>query len=131
MLPIEVPRLYNLRCVVHVLGRSELIGEFINALQRPKVYLFLGGGEYPVQVKNPRRVYIEEKDVELETTYSAFVPEPKYKLFDQIGVPFRMPSFYEGSDEKVYRWKQVYFMPKNSLVEGRLLVDREGDVVWV
>ncbi len=131
VLPLEVPRLYNLRCVVHLLGEGEIIGDFVRALQKPKVYLFLGGGEYPVWIKSPRRVEVEEREVELETPYSAFVPESKYRLFDQTGVPFRLPSFYEEGEEKTYRWEQVYFLPKSSIVEGRLLVDREGDVVWV
>ncbi len=131
VLPLEVPRLYNLRCVVHVLGNGELIGEFIRALQKPRVYLFLGGGEYPVFVKNPRRVEVREEEIELEIKRSAFVPEDKVRLFDQTGIPFRLPSFYEEGEEKNYRWEQVYFLPKLSIVEGRLLVDMEGDVVWV
>ena len=131
VLPLEVPRLYNLRCVVHVLGESNLLTEFMNALRKPKVYLFLGGGEYPVFVKNPRKVGVKEEEVELEIKRSAFVPENKVRLFDQTGIPFRLPSFYREGEEKNYRWEQVYFLPKLSIVEGRLLVDMEGDVVWV
>ena len=131
VLPLEVPRLYNLRCVVHVLGDGSLIDKFMSALQEPKVYLFLGGGEYPVLVKNPRKIDVDEREVELETKYSAFVPESKASLFDQRGIPFRLPSFYEEGGEKAYRWEQVYFLPKLSIVEGLLLMDREGDVVWV
>lgn len=129
-LPLEVPRLYNLRCIIHVLGEGELIDEFAEALQKPKVYLFLGGGEYPVLVKNPRKVKVEEREVQLETKYSAFVPESKARFFDQKGISFRLPSFYQEGEEKTYRWEQAYFFPKGSLVEGRLLVDEEGDVIW-
>jgi len=131
-LPLEVPRLYNLRCVIHVLGEKELIDEFEKALQKPKVYLFLGGGEYPVLVKNPRKVNVEEREVQLETKYPAFVPVSKSQFFiiPTEGIPFRLPSFYEKGEEKTYRWEQVYFFPKESVVEGRLLVDEEGDVVW-
>ena len=131
VLPLEVPRLYNLRCVVHILADRGLIDEFMSALQKPKVYLFLGGGEYPVLIKNPRKTEVDEREVELKTKYSAFVPESKASHFDQMGVPFRLPSFYEEGEEKTYRWEQVYFLPKLSIVEGPLLVDREGDVVWV
>jgi len=131
VLPLEVPRLYNLQCVVHVLAEEKLIEEFKDALQKPKAYLFLGGGEYPVLIKNPRKVEVKEEEVELEIKRSAFVPEDKICFFDQTGIPFRLPSFYEEGEEKIYRWEQVYFLPKFSIVEGRLLVDREGDVVWV
>ncbi len=131
VLPLEVPRLYNLHCVVHVLGEGGLIREFMKALRKPKVYPFLGGGEYPVLIKTPRKVEVEEKELELETKHSAFVPESKSQFFDQMGIPFRIPSFYENDKEKTYRWEKVYFLPKNSIVEGVLFVDEEGDVIWV
>ena len=131
VLPLEVPRLYNLCCVVHVLAEKKLIEKFTDALQKPKAYLFLGGGEYPVLVKNPRMVEVKEEEVELEIKRSAFVPEDKIYLFDQTGIPFRLPSFYEDGEDKTYQWAQVYFLPKLSIVEGRLFVDREGDIVWV
>ena len=82
-------------------------------------------------VKNPRRVEVKEEEIELEIKRSAFVPEDKIHLFDQTGIPFRLPSFYKDGEDKTYRWKQVYFLPKSSIAEGRLLIDREGDVVWV
>ncbi len=132
VLPIEIPRLYRLSCTVHIVGESELLEEMKCALERPKTYLFLSGGEYPVFVKEPRLLKAEEKFFEGETKLSAYVPQNKVNLFFQKGIPFRIPSFFEKTEgERSYKWESVYYYPESSYLEGEVLIDEEGDLVWV
>ncbi len=131
-LPLEIPRLYRFEGVIHVCGEKELLENFKKALLRPKVYLSLGGGEYPVLVKNPRLVGVEERLMEGELRFWAYVPQTREKLFYGKGIHFRIPSFYEGSGgDRAYRWEKVFYMARGALFEGDVLVDEEGDILWV
>lgn len=130
-LPLEVPRLYNLWVLVHVLANKELLEEFKTALERPSYYLFLGEGEYPVLVKGVRPVHLrEEKEGDIELKYSAYVPKDRVK--GERGIFFRLASSYiKDKGERVHRWKEVYYFPSGNYLEGVFLFDEEGDIVWV
>lgn len=131
-LPLEIPRLYRFEGVIHVCGEKELLEEFREALLRPKVYLFLGGGEYPVLVKNPRFVGLEERSLYDELKHSAYVPESKASPFYSKGINYRVPSFFERvGKERAHRWERVFYMAKGMSFEGKVLIDEEGDSVWV
>lgn len=69
VLPLEVPRLYRVNCVIHTVGSS--LEKFKKALESPSLYLSFGGGEYPVLVKNPRLLGAEEKYWEGDLRYNA------------------------------------------------------------
>lgn len=131
-LPLEVPRLFRLHAIVHIRGEEQLLKTFKEALEKPSVFLSFGGGEYPLLVKNPRILRVEEKFLESELKYSAYVPDRFKKAFYDKGIAFRIPSFYRiESGERVWNWETVYYFTKGTLFEGKLLSDEEGDTVWV
>ncbi|RLJ70701.1 CRISPR-associated Cas5t family protein [Hydrogenivirga caldilitoris] len=131
-LPLEVPRLFRLRSIVHILGEEQLLKTFKEALEKPSVFLSFGGGEYPVLVKNPRILKLEERFLESELKYSAYVPDRLRKALYGEGIVFRIPSFYRiENNERMWNWETVYYFPKGTLLEGKLLSDEEGDTVWV
>ncbi|BAI70178.1 truncated CRISPR-associated protein [Hydrogenobacter thermophilus TK-6] len=43
---------FRLNVIVHIVGEEQLLRTFKGALERPSVFLSLGGGEYPALVKN-------------------------------------------------------------------------------
>ncbi|WP_457600003.1 type I-B CRISPR-associated protein Cas5b [Hydrogenivirga sp.] len=132
VLPLEIPRLYNLRCVIHVIADGETLVKFKKALENPSVFLSLGGGEYPVLVKNPRILKIEEGYCEGELRNSAYVPEKLKECIYGEGIYFRLPSFYKiQNGERVWSWEGVYYFPRRTFFEGNLWADEEGEIVWV
>ena len=136
-LPLEVPRLYNFRAVIHVSAEDKgLLEDFLKGLQGPKTYLFLGGGEYPVLVKSPRMVKAKREYVEEERLKrSAFLSdEDRKKLFvDEGGIQFRVTTFcVVENGVRDCEWIDVFYVSKGQIFEdGEVLKDEEGDQVWL
>ncbi|SHK15484.1 type I-B CRISPR-associated protein Cas5b [Thermocrinis minervae] len=133
VLPIEVPKLFELECVIHIVGQRDLLVEFERSLKNPSTYLFLGGGEYPVMVKDVKIVSYQERAMEnQDIKLSAYVPERYKQVFSGSGIAFRIPSFWKDTISKgEWTWQTVYYYPNGSYIEGEVFVDEEGDFLWV
>ncbi|WP_461828944.1 type I-B CRISPR-associated protein Cas5b [Aquifex sp.] len=133
-LPLQVPRLYKLNCVVHIYSENnELLKEFEEGLKKPKVYPFLGGGEYPVFINNVKILKASVQETEGETEYSAFVPINKKSIFlETAGIHFRIPYFCTRKEgERECEWVDVYYFQRGTLYEGEIILDEEGTPVWI
>jgi len=133
-LPLQIPRLYNLRCIVHISSEDRgLLEEFKKGLESPEVYLFLSGGEYPVLVKNVKILRGNFKCAEGETRYSIYVPEEKKNLiWERWGIHLRIPRFCKRvKGERECEWVDVYYFSKGAYYEGEILIDEEGTPVWL
>jgi len=132
MLPLEVPRLFRLRCIVHVVGEERLLEEFKKGLEKPASYLFISGGEHPVLVRYPRILEVVKQEVDIEIKHSAYVPEERGSYLWSRGIYFRIPYFCKYEEgEKVFNWKGVYYIPKGSDYSGEAFMDEEGEILWV
>ena len=133
-LPLQVPRLYKLHCIVHIHSENkELLKEFEEGLKRPKVYPFLGGGEYPVFIKSVKILEASVQRKEGEIEYSAFVPKSKKGIFPEItGIHFRIPYFCERKNgERECEWTDVYYFQRGTVYEGEVILDEEGTPIWI
>lgn len=133
VLPAEVPKLYNFKCVVHIGAEGRLIEEFLKALKSPSRYLYLGGGEYPVLVRDVKIVNAREYSGKRKLKMNAFVSEAARDLFYRFNfIQFRVSTFCrKEKGERVCDWLNVYYIQKGEIVEGNILVDEEGDIVWL
>ncbi len=134
-LPLEVPVLYNLEVLVHVVGEEELLKDFEKALKRPSSLLFLSGGEYPVKVYHVKLVEVKEEkvsDYEVRD-YNALVPQPcaERLSFSKGKTSFLVPSFLKSIKPREYHWLEVYYLQKNSFIDGRVYIDEEGSLLWL
>ncbi|GAB6065978.1 type I-B CRISPR-associated protein Cas5b [Aquifex pyrophilus] len=129
--PLEIPRLYNLTVKVHVQGEEELLKEFKKALEQPRVYLFLSGGEYPVLVKDIKLLEAEKRYIEEELLYSAFIPAKEDISLYSKGIYYRIPYFCRFEEERECEWAEVYYYQKGTDFEGEVFVDEEGEPLWL
>lgn len=132
-LPLEVPRLYNFRAVIHVSAEEKgLLKDFLEALKSPSRYLYLGGGEYPVLVKGVKITEAEHKDISQgELKMNAFVPERAKDILYEV-IQFRVSTFCRRENgERVCDWINVYYAQKGADIGGKVLIDEEGDTVWL
>ncbi|RMH79404.1 MAG: type I-B CRISPR-associated protein Cas5 [Acidobacteria bacterium] len=138
-LPLSVPTFYKFELKVHLEGDENLLKKFKNALEKPKTYLYLSGGEYPLKIKGVRFVYAEEKRYTLREPATlkagAFVPETlveKSGISTKESIHYKVPYFLKSLQPREHCWVDVYYYPKDTDICGKnLLVDNEGDLVWL
>ncbi|AAC06653.1 type I-B CRISPR-associated protein Cas5b [Aquifex aeolicus] len=137
-LPLEVPLFYNFRLTVHILGDENLLKEFEKALKFPYVFPYLSGGEYPVKITKVKMVACRKEYFDtFNIPKNAYIPENIFTEEFRVsleghGVYYRVPSFLISQKPRQHEWVGVYYVQKGTKVsEMELLVDEEGEPVWV
>lgn len=138
-LPISVPLFYRFELTVHIRAQRELLEEFKKALEKPSTYLFLSGGEYPVKVKTLGFVRAEERQFtrrqSLGLKADALIPEDIAERLGKVlggeGIYYKMPFFLKSLEPREHEWVSVYHYPKGTSFQGNILIDEEGDTVWL
>jgi CRISPR-associated protein Cas5 subtype I-B len=137
-LPLQVPILYSLELLVHVKAENGLLEDIERALKEPKELLFLSGGEYPVKVKEVKRVKCLEKFISEENciklNYNAYIQR---ELLENIstsdkGILFSLSYFYKNSQKpKTYSWIDAYYFQKGTEIYGSLIFDEDNNPVFL
>ncbi|MEZ0360750.1 MAG: type I-B CRISPR-associated protein Cas5b [Hydrogenobacter sp.] len=137
-LPLSVPTFRNLKVVVHIRGEKSLIEQFKNALEKPANYLFLSGGEYPVKISKVSYVSVKQEERTVRNRYyltsDIYASEKSnvdVKFAQKTGICYRLPHFLKSLEPREYMWTLVYYYPAGTPVYGKLLIDQEGDTVWL
>ncbi len=135
--PIEVPILYQLKLIVHIYGEDGLLREFAEGLRKPKTYLYLSGGEYPVKIQKLDFVELEERKVEeLKLEWSAFIPRDRYgelSIFPS-GTLYLLPAFLKKESRlREHNWIEAYYLQSGTVIEkGKVLLEVKGGLpVWL
>jgi len=137
-LPLQVPILYNLKLLIHIMTENEFLDQIEKALKEPKEVLFLSGGEYPVKVEEVKRVACEKKRISEEDyitlDYNAYVPKQHLENISTTdkGILFNLSYFYKNYNKpKTYHWIDAYYFQKGAKIYGSLMFDEDKNPVFL
>ncbi|MFP3158740.1 MAG: type I-B CRISPR-associated protein Cas5b [Hydrogenobaculum sp.] len=137
-LPLQVPILYNLKLLIHIIAKNEFLDQIEKALKEPKEVLFLSGGEYPVKVEEVKRVACEKKRISeddyIKLDYNAYVPKQHLENINTTdkGILFNLSYFYKNSNKpKTYNWIDAYYFQKETYIYGSLMFDGDKNPVFL
>jgi len=136
--PLQVPILYNLTLLIHIMAENEFLNQIEKALKEPKEVLFLSGGEYPVKVEEVKRVACEKKRISEEDCitlgYNAYIPKQHLENINTTdkGILFNLSYFYKNSNKpKTYNWIDAYYFQKGTCIYGSLMFDEDENPVFL
>jgi len=143
--PLEVPYLYNFRLLCHIAGDEKLLNTFAGALQKPKNFLSLGIAEIPAKVRFVKILSAKWENFRLRKPlkWNAYIPKhlvgnirfsSPYRTESKIlaGIEFLLPSFLKQVEPyRDYHFEEVLYLPKGFRLSGNLLVDEEGDFLFL
>ena len=143
-LPLQVPILYNLTLLIHIMTENEFLDQIEKALKEPKEVLFLSGGEYPVKVEEVKRVACEKKRISeddyIKLDYNAYIPKQHLENINTTdkGILFSLSYFYKNTNKyttvhkpKTYHWIDAYYFQKGTYIYGSLMFDEDENPVFL